>query len=370
MKALFIIQCAFLILSGVSCRSKNNFDRQEVIGFKVIDSFRPGPNYYADSINHPGRPVFIRLWYPAIANGIPMSYGTYINSFSAENRPGIDLTLADIDPAAEVYSRLIQSFSDLDSASVSQSVVALSKQSTDVYLDVQPTTDVTPLILVAGANPVYHIDLIEYLAKQGFVVASISRLAPREESRIPFDQQGSKLMTDDLDFAIEELTKLPFVDKNNVSFLAWSFEGLPALVAAQENSGVNCVVSLDASVGYAYSNHMMEDSTKFVTTPFSFPLIHFTGPGLTHGKSFDLLRQLSTHSDVWVIEVPEMTHASFTSIASVIIPAHFSHQQSNPNYRMLLDAIAKITQSTRKESFLKLLLREEKIFSKIDLQHN
>ncbi|MCB0490128.1 MAG: hypothetical protein KDC99_16715 [Cyclobacteriaceae bacterium] len=316
----------FLLQSCEERKAENTSDHK--IGFKVLRFFREADPFFPDSAGVKTRPVFARIWYPANASDNTLDYSSYFTELNAEENY---LKEDNQRVHAEMrWHRLISSFADLDSSHVTKVIDSLLLVKSNVHLNPDPLKTKYPLVVVAGGLPEYHLFLIEQIASKGFVVASIPRLGFSLGERLPFDADGAALLRDDMTHLVTELTKLGFVDGSQLFWVAWSYEGIPAITAATEFENTKALISFDASLGYTYGSSLLQDSVSFAATKISFPIVHFTGPAMDHGKSFGLLHALSQHSIVNVIKVPDMTHAQFTSITSVAVPSFSGHDAHAP----------------------------------------
>lgn len=307
----------FLLQSCEEHKLENKSDHS--IGFEVLRFFREAIPFFPDSLGIKDRPVFARVWYPTEDSSNALNFGSYFSELNAEE----NYIKGDNQIALSLLRlhRLIRSFADLDSGRVKKVIDSLYLTESGVSLSPSPREGKYPLVIVAGGLPEYHLYLIEQIASKGFVVASIPRLGFSLSERLPFDADGATLVKEDLTHLVTELTKLEFVDASQLFWVAWSYEGIPSLMAATEFENTRAVISLDASLGYSYGPSLLPDSVSFAATKFSFPIVHITGLTMDHGKSFSLLHSLSKHSLVKIITIPKMSHAQFTSLKSAVIPS-------------------------------------------------
>lgn len=319
-----------LIIAVQSCTKE--YKKEFAVGFKVFDAVRPGPDYYRDSIRQKGRPVNLRTWYPITkTTNPPILYREYLELLDAEG----------IGQSISRFRRLINSFVEIDSVTLNERLSIFLSSSSKVYVNQPLPESKFPMVILLGGGPQYHLELAELLAQYGMVVFSIPRLGSGEGSGLPFNTKGAKLLTDDIKFAIETASQFPFVNNNKISVIGWSYEGVPMINASRDFEGIQSVISLDASIGYQYGRSIMLDSVYFEKTPLKFQVLHFTGPSMSYGKSFDVLKVMANHSEVRVWEIEGMSHPDFTSISSVLIPQHFMHSPVNENYSKLMIFILK-----------------------------
>jgi dienelactone hydrolase len=247
------------------------------VGFQTIfqyDSSRP----YKRKVDYEGkfqsgeraRPMQINIWYPASqANGQPMTFVEYIQLTATEDSGG--------EATAEQKRQSVDAFlksrwaQGVDAAKL-QEVIG---QKTAAIRNAVPDPKRFPLLLVANSvglsSPYTQALLCEYLASHGYVIASMpSRgLSGRQTS---FDSIGVLAQMQDLQYAIQLLHQKPFVDRDRLGLIGFSFGALATSLLAMHNTDVDAYVSLDGSGGnrYGYSvifqNPLYEPSKLTVPT--------------------------------------------------------------------------------------------------------
>jgi len=216
------------------------FERDSSRGWLVRDRGRTVPD--------PGRPIRISLWYPAIpTTGTSMRYGDYFHYDGP-------LTFRVLDDSLERTDRQSWIADLIDVSSSGRDLAArLFETSVGARRDAEVARGPFPLLLYAGglgSRADANEELGEFLASQGYIVATVPQLGP---SSVDLDLGGSPaevlLHVQDLEFAMRALRTLPGVDPGPVAIAGHSAGGIVALEFAMRNAGVAAVVGLDGSYG-------------------------------------------------------------------------------------------------------------------------
>ncbi len=289
------------------------------IGFRTID------------YNREGKTIPVNLWYPirvdTLSNFTKMLFSDYVSKIRKDQSFTANKAL---------FARMLDSYGTIDSVRKHILVNEFLNAEIPVFNASEFPTGRYPLVIICGANPIYHIELAEKIAKNGFVVASIPRLGITQGERLPFNQQGSAEYKSDLEFVISSLSEYEFVDEHQISFISWSFEGVPSLETALSNPSTNLFFSLDSSIGYEYGNSILSDSAAIHRLRIEFPLLHFTNSSIDFGKDLSILKELQlNNTNVEIDESIELSHLEFTSIGSITVNK-INKNKVNSTYNLLL----------------------------------
>ena len=288
-----------------------NSDYNEV-GYRIIEYTRIDDTDSEDTRN---KLIPVNLWYPIseeTSKGLEkMTFSDYVKVIKK------DKTYAE---NKALFTRILNSFGTIDSTNQEVLVNEFLNAAIPVYHTSNDPENQYPLVIIGGAHPIYHADLAETIARNGFVIASFPRLGMKAGERLPFSQEGGQEYREDLEFIVSSLSRLEFIDKTQLAFIAWSFEGVPALETACANENTKLFISLDSSIGYQYGNDLLTDSTAIYEQEIVFPLFHYTSSSMNHGKDLGLLNELQTNSDkVEIDNTVELPHAKFTSMGSTTV---------------------------------------------------
>lgn len=221
------------------------------VGYRVIYRFdRKGTWPSSADGSASGRPIRVSVWYPAAndGSGEPMTYGDYLHHRAP--------------PAG--FEQITRTLDTNDLESEKSDFAQLTP-------DVPGTLDrilALPVAARSGANPApgrhrlvlysggkgsradTNIELEEFLASNGFVVATVPELGPSEKN-IELGSSPSELAlhADDFDFALEILRELPFVASHSFAAIGHSAGGEVAVELAFRHRDLRAVIGLDGSYG-------------------------------------------------------------------------------------------------------------------------
>ena len=296
------------------------------VGYQKMLVERESKEYNPSGIKN----IPIDLWYPSLVDHQEHEeegtrYFDYIQGLSNTDSPQED---------KKKFSTILNSFdTSVSSGNINQFYRSRAFSSPDA----QPREGKFPLVLICGGRGLYHLELAEQISHQGFVVASFPRIGMEQGKGLPFNSEGAQEYIMDLEIVLQETNELPNVDPSRTYIICWSYEGAPALAYSAKSGNCSGFISLDASIGYEYGPQMIKDKYGPEGLKIEFPLIHYSGTGMDHGKSFDFLDQLKTKNpNVEILNSYELDHGGFTSISSMTIPK-IKRQGHNQEYMKILD---------------------------------
>ncbi len=272
---------------------------QKRIGFRVFNSYRLSRQWEDGK-----KPIRAWYWYPLsdADENEPMARVEYIIQMNPDKTKEENLV---------TFHRIISSLTDNPPAIESvQSYLDLKSQ---VILNAKPTASDQPLVVLSGAHPIYFTALAEQFAMSGYRVVSVPRAGMKKGERLPFSKEGVEEYRKDLNTILDHVEHEGLVDMDHISFVSWSFEGLPTLQVALERNATG-FVSLDSSLGYEYGIGLISNKTL---RKLPFKLIHYTGKATDHGKD---LHFLEDDPDIQIISEFDLEHGDFTSLSAVTIP--------------------------------------------------
>ncbi len=245
----------------------------------------------------------IHVWYPASAGGERMLLRGYLGS--DDGKLAAFLTRVGIPPAT------VTAFLDSRLYAV-PSAPAIA--------------GALPLLLVAkgnGGDVVDQVVLCEYLASQGYVVAT----TPSPMLRTPMERedqvgQFAEMQAADLAAAMSAVSATFNVDSGRIAVVGHSFGARAALLLAMRGRRLRAFVSLDGGIGTATAVDVMRAAPSFRSDAPLPPLLHFyeeLDPFMT--PDFTLLRSLRA-ARLLLEPVTGMHHQHFTTygFAASIFP--------------------------------------------------
>ncbi len=214
------------------------------VGFRVI--YRRGARPWG---GESGRPLRISLWYPSVAGtGRPMAYGDYLHHHSD---PGFESVDARLD-AADIDSWKAD-LRDIAPKDADQLFARLMNTPVAAHLGADRAAGTFPLLLYSGGKASRadaNVELGEYLASHGYVVAVLPQLGP-SPSQIDLGSSPADitLHADDYAAALEALRSLGGIDFTAIAAAGHSAGGEVALELAFRDSAIRAVIGLDGSYG-------------------------------------------------------------------------------------------------------------------------
>lgn len=236
----------------------------------------------------------IHVWYPTLASGSRIRFGDYLGNTSHQ--------------LASFLSETGVSASTIDSFFASPLYAVAAPP---------PMDSAFPLILIAqgnGQDVADQVVLCEYLASQGFVIAT----TPSPMLRTPLereDQVGAfaELQASELAAGIATVSALLPVDTQHLGVVGHSFGARAALLLAMQDRRVRAIISLDGGIGTTTAIEPLQQAPSFrVEAPLP-PLLHFYEElDAFMTPDFAFLRTLP-FEELLLVETEGMHHVHFTT---------------------------------------------------------
>ena len=222
------------------------------VGFRVLYDRERGHSWVKNAASGkagPGRPIRISLWYPAVpsASDVRMTYGDYLHHQGPADFAKFNEQLDKLD--LESWRGDVSELAPLGGPKLEQVL------STPVaaYAVAKPASGSFPLLLYSGGKGSRgddNIELGEYLASWGFVVATVPQLGPSDgELELGSSPQEIALHADDMWAALLRLRHEPNVESAHFAAAGHSAGGEAAVELALRHREVTAVIGLDASYG-------------------------------------------------------------------------------------------------------------------------
>src|SRR5574341_1039713 len=250
------------------------------VGFKTeykydySRTYKPKQDYEGKPVlEERARPMQISLWYPAktAKNAKYLLYEEYVHLIAKEQSFGA-FTAEDKQRGRNVFrsSPQVRQVSDADFNKLVQTPTAAINDAT-------PAEGRFPLILVAQGFNMWSLSnsvMCEYLASHGYVVATGPSMGMTTR-QLSFDGIGVETQLRDLEFIIAFARDLPYVDRDKLAAIGFSFGGLPIAVLAMRNTDVDALISLDSAIGFTQSLSLLMQSPYYDPAKIRIPLVHF-----------------------------------------------------------------------------------------------
>lgn len=277
-------------------------------------------SYPADTVSqkHDPRPIITNIWYPAMkaAKDKPMLYGDYIKVQTQ------DLTLKNFIKRIEEYnaenSKFYSFYERELNADQQKKYTAQLNLPIDVVRDAVPLTGKFPLVIYhAGLGGTLNDNTIlcEYLASHGFVVVSGAFQGnDYKDVDLDWDLERSRK---DLDFMLNKIKNLPFIDFAKVAAIGHSY-GAQAVLAyrTEDFSPVSCLIIIDTTMDYSYDAMPddFEDLTRVLYAKIknlNVPMLVFANPN----ARFRVVDSLKYSDRIYA--TVDLEHNDFTSLTAL-----------------------------------------------------
>ena len=308
------------------------------------------------------RPIQISIWYPAAAPGKPdpVVLEDYLY-LTANEQTGLE-------PTDQQKQNVITAFKNRWAKGASDENIQAALKSKMLSLrNPAPSKDRFPLVLIAPSSrlssPVSSVVLAEFLASNGYVVASSPGMG-LNSPQLSFNSVGVIAQMQDLQFAIATLNSFPAVDPNKLAVIGFSFGGLAGSLLTMYNGDVDAFISLETSAGNKFGYSVLFQNPLYDPPLMRVPVLHLTAQE-TNADSSDAFLKAIKYAPLTVVKLKGMTPADFSSFTMItpLIPVPVSAQQNEPpvDKRAGYEAIcrytleflnAKVKQDPKAEAFL------------------
>jgi dienelactone hydrolase len=190
----------------------------------------------------------------------------------------------------------------------------------------RPASGRFPVVLYAGglgSRADANVELGEYLASHGYIMATVPQLGPSaEETSLETTAGEAGVHVGDLEFALKILRNLPDVAVKHLAIAGHSAGGVAALQFAIQNAEVRVVVGLDGSYGSAPEPHRREEVMKALNhlqpDHVKASLLDMRRANGVQGAELDhTVRHRMTRSDRYLITFTKMFHGDFTEFGTI-----------------------------------------------------
>jgi len=264
------------------------------------------------------RPIQTQIWYPARAQGMPVTYADYVRTEASEE----DFTRSTTDINAFMAAKRKDVAGRIGAAQAEK----VFGQRMWAARDATFLPGTHPVVIYApGSGGTGHdqADLGEYLASHGYIVIT-SRSLGAHTPIIDIGKDNADAQMRDIQFLISYAKSLPNADMTRVAVIGWSWGGMTNVLAAEQDSRIRALVSLDGTREPEYTKPI---SPSRITVPWLYIQRRpSTVSELNHQEidtSFSLLNALK-YADIYQIVMYPMQHLDFSSaILRIQRPGYF-----------------------------------------------
>lgn len=263
------------------------------------------------------RPIHLFIWYPAVKSKKAnyMSFSEYVYASSLT----IEASLLTDAEQAQMQKKLVAALEFFKVTS--EQTAYMMKAKTRAIANADEKKGKFPLVVFGNVGDGFHFTtMAEFLAANGYIVASLPSLGANEEEPCGFDLNCLKLQQNDMEFVIEKFKKFPNVDVSKIGLIGWSFSGLTVAHLQTKKREVKAVVSLDAATGYQYGKEILAQSEEFDIEKTIVPFLHFHGLGGNSKvqKNFDFFNTYRS-KEKRIVALKNLQHSDFASLYGNVV---------------------------------------------------
>jgi hypothetical protein len=269
------------------------------------------------------RPLEVDIWYPGkLREQTPMPYGEFLNLLQERsNRFQDDTSYQDMTANLVKY---ISAHLNIEDSS------RLPMLKTHSYRNAKPLAGNFPLIVYMTAfngMSYENIRLFEFLAGQGYVVASISSVG-RYPGNMGTGRADLQEQVQDGSFCIQELKKMSRIDSSEIGLMGYSWGGLAACGLAIEYPEAKCMLSFDGSEMHYYGESVEEDQDFNELRSMGFlnpgmlrmPYAYLESGGKQEDRSVDSIYNMLSLLSIkpFYARFPAAVHEDFSCLPSLL----------------------------------------------------
>ena len=200
------------------------------------------------------------------------------------------------------------------------------EEQTSAFRKIQSADGKFPAIVYAPsyqASSIENFILCEYLASHGYIVISCASRGTENRFLEGGTEKDLETQTRDIEYLINEVSRIPNIDFEQIATMGFSFGGLSNVLAQMRNEKIKAIVSLDGSIRYQYTT--LQKSPFANTNKVNVPFIHMAqknipeqvlkddkiDAGLNHKFEFyDSLK----YSKAYSLKFHNLTHSYFSTL--------------------------------------------------------
>jgi hypothetical protein len=294
------------------------------VGFRVLyhrDRSRKWLKEQGPTTPDPGRPIRVSVWYPALPSksNQRMTYGDYLHHHGPNDFRQFDGELDKMDSESWL--------SDLRELTPPGQPMfdKLLSTPTAAYGNAPAAHGDFPLVLYSGGKASRaddNVELGEYLASYGYVVATVPQLGPSDhELELGSSPPEISLHADDFDAALAVLHTLPEIKFGHIATAGHSAGGEVAVELALRHPDLAAVIGLDASYGMTGGARVFKQLPEYAPgRQIGAALLDLRRANGSQGATLDLGAIDALHwTDVYRVTFEKAYHGDFTQWGMVAL---------------------------------------------------
>jgi pimeloyl-ACP methyl ester carboxylesterase len=170
-----------------------------------------------------------------------------------------------------------------------------------------------------GSRADANVELGEYLASHGYIVATVPQLGPSDRELGLGGSAGDvALHVRDLEFARNALRTLPEIDSTKLAIIGHSAGGIVAMDFAMRHADVRVVIGLDGSYGFTGGSRNFKTFPDYAPGRIKAAILDLRRANGTQGASLDLsVLEACNLSDRYLVTFTKMFHGDFTEFGTI-----------------------------------------------------
>lgn len=327
---LFFIACALIVFNCVLAQASDGrqHHRTYPVGFKTL---------HVKNGNHN---TVMNIWYPSAKNVKPSFFTmeSYLYSFRHLMRFNDSP-----DSVRKTIQTLLEEYG-VDYGSMEVSMKKMNTYGDTIYPNAKPFRQSFPLVIINSAlnnEAIFHTHMAHSLAGRGYVVVSLGSGAGTGGTTLGYDTTAVKWQIKDIEVALKEVIRRMknAIDTQKIALISWSTGGIAAWRFAENNRKLKVMISLDAAMGYAYGLDIYRQLSK-TTIVFDpdIQVLHFKARKGSVQQDLSIFQSLGKNQ-FELVDVPELNHYHFTSLANLMNQSHNNNTTFTNAYTNMLQKV-------------------------------
>lgn len=313
------------------------------VGFQVIEKYDFGRPYKRKQdfegkqlSGERARPMQINVWYPANeSKGAPLTLADYVHLAATEDFSKLSEETKTQSEKRFLQSRWLQGAPE-------DKLRALLTKHTAAANGADHAEGRFPLIILANSSglssPFSHFVLAEYLASNGYIVAS----SPARGAQSPaLSSRESSVQMQDLQFILGTLHDYPNLNRDKLALIGFGLGGLSTALLAMHNSDVDAMVSLDSILANRFGYSLIFQNSLYKPNQLTIPILHITSQQTTEDTDYAFFKA-TRFAPAQYVKLKGLTSADFSSIGMLksMVPLPAPKEGQHPDFKTGYQTIA------------------------------
>jgi hypothetical protein len=209
-----------------------------------------------------------------------------------------------------------------DSSNVDRITMSMINMGTAAVLKATPISGKHPVVVLGNGLTTpgcFYTSMAEYLSSSGYVVVGYPASPESDSHNYGFNERGILNQIDDLEWVVDEVSQLPFVDIEKVALASWSVGDASQIILQMKRRIAKVMISLDGASQYKYGEDLIVKSLYYDSANFTVPILSLKAS--LHGK-FVVPRSTFFYDSVAINKMQfvfaNFSHSDFLSFAQYV----------------------------------------------------